>query len=41
MLRLTLTAERGAVFEAFVVSELYKNFMHHGEQPVSISGATR
>ncbi len=26
-------AERGAVFENFVVSELYKNFMHHGEQP--------
>jgi len=26
-------AERGAVFEAFVVSELYKDFVHHGEQP--------
>ena len=26
-------AERGAVFESFVLSELYKNFMHRGEQP--------
>jgi len=26
-------AERGAVFESFVVSELYKNFLHRGEQP--------
>jgi len=26
-------AERGAVFESFVVSEMYKNFMHRGEQP--------
>jgi len=26
-------AERGAVFESFVVAELYKNFMHRGEQP--------
>ena len=26
-------AERGAVFESFVVSELFKNFMHQGEQP--------
>jgi len=26
-------AERGAVFESFVVSELYKNFMNRGEQP--------
>ena len=26
-------AERGAVFESLVVSELYKNFMHRGEQP--------
>jgi predicted AAA+ superfamily ATPase len=26
-------AERGAVFESFVVSELYKNFVHRGEQP--------
>ena len=26
-------AERGAIFESFVVSELYKNFMHRGEQP--------
>jgi predicted AAA+ superfamily ATPase len=26
-------AERGAVFESFVVSEFYKNFMHRGEQP--------
>ena len=25
-------AERGAIFESFVVSELYKNFMHRGEQ---------
>ena len=25
-------AERGAVFESFVVSELYKNFAHRGEQ---------
>jgi predicted AAA+ superfamily ATPase len=24
---------RGSVFESFVVSELYKNFMHRGEQP--------
>jgi predicted AAA+ superfamily ATPase len=26
-------AERGAIFESFVVSELYKNFVHRGEQP--------
>jgi len=26
-------AERGAVFESFVVSEMNKNFMHRGEQP--------
>ena len=26
-------AERGAVFESFVLSELYKNFTHRGEQP--------
>jgi len=26
-------AERGAVFESFVVSELYKNFLHRGEEP--------
>lgn len=26
-------AERGAVFESFVVSELLKNFVHRGEQP--------
>jgi len=26
-------AERGAIFESFVVSELYKNFLHRGEQP--------
>ena len=26
-------AERGAVFESYVVSELYKNFLHWGEQP--------
>ena len=26
-------AERGAVFESFVVSEFYKSFMHQGEQP--------
>ena len=26
-------AERGAVFESFVIAELYKNFMHRGEQP--------
>ena len=26
-------AERGAIFESFVVSEFYKNFMHRGEQP--------
>ncbi|KPJ60247.1 MAG: AAA family ATPase [Latescibacteria bacterium DG_63] len=26
-------AERGAIFESFVVSELYKNFSHRGEQP--------
>lgn len=26
-------AERGAVFESLVVSEMYKNFMHRGEQP--------
>ena len=26
-------AERGAVFESFVVSELYKNFLHRGDQP--------
>ncbi len=26
-------AERGAVFESFIVSELYKNFLHRGEQP--------
>lgn len=26
-------AERGAVFESYVISELYKNFAHRGEQP--------
>ena len=26
-------AERGAVFESFVFSELYKNFIHRGERP--------
>ncbi|MGA2267230.1 MAG: ATP-binding protein [Bryobacteraceae bacterium] len=26
-------SSRGAVFESFVVSELYKNFLHRGEQP--------
>ncbi len=26
-------AERGAIFESFVISELYKNYMHRGEQP--------
>jgi len=26
-------AERGAIFETFVVSELYKNFLNKGEQP--------
>jgi hypothetical protein len=26
-------AERGAVFESFVVSEMYKNYIHRGEQP--------
>ena len=26
-------AERGAVFETLVVAELYKNFIHRGEQP--------
>lgn len=26
-------AERGAVFESFVVAELYKNFLHRGEEP--------
>ena len=26
-------AERGAIFESFVVSELYKNFTHRGEEP--------
>lgn len=26
-------AERGAVFESYVVSEMYKNFVHRGEQP--------
>jgi predicted AAA+ superfamily ATPase len=26
-------AERGAVFESFVVGELHKNFVHRGEQP--------
>jgi len=26
-------AERGAVFESFVVTEFYKNFSHRGEQP--------
>lgn len=26
-------AERGAVFESFVVAELYKNYLHRGEQP--------
>ena len=25
-------AERGAIFESFVVSEFYKNFAHRGEQ---------
>ncbi len=27
-------AERGAVFECFVLSELVKNFLHRGEQPL-------
>jgi len=26
-------AERGAIFESFVVSELYKSYLHGGEQP--------
>lgn len=26
-------AERGAIFESFVVSELHKNFVHRGDQP--------
>lgn len=26
-------AARGAIFESFVLSELYKNFVHRGEQP--------
>jgi len=26
-------AERGAIFESFVISELYKNFLNQGEQP--------
>ncbi len=26
-------AERGAIFESFVISDLAKNFMHRGEQP--------
>jgi len=26
-------AERGAIFESYVVAELYKNFTHRGEQP--------
>jgi len=26
-------AERGAIFESFIVSEIYKNFTHRGEQP--------
>ncbi len=26
-------AERGAIFESFVVSEMYKNLVHRGEQP--------
>lgn len=30
---LFLRAERGAIFENFVVAELYKNFTHRGEQP--------
>lgn len=29
---LALRAERGAIFESFVVSELYKNFLHRGER---------
>ncbi len=29
---LNLRAERGAVFESFVVSELFKNFLHRGDQ---------
>ena len=28
-------AERGAIFESFVVSELVKNFVHRGEQPAA------
>ena len=30
---LEVHSSRGAVFESFVVSELYKNFLHRGEQP--------
>jgi predicted AAA+ superfamily ATPase len=26
-------SERGAIFESFVISELFKNYMHRGEQP--------
>ena len=26
-------AERGAIFESYVISELHKNFVHRGEQP--------
>jgi len=26
-------AERGAIFESFVISEIYKNFVHMGDQP--------
>jgi predicted AAA+ superfamily ATPase len=31
---LHLHAARGAIFESFVVSELHKNFVHRGEQPL-------
>ena len=30
---ITYRAERGAIFESFVLSELYKNLVHGGEQP--------
>ncbi len=30
---LYLHASRGPVFESFVLSEIHKNFVHHGEQP--------
>ena len=30
---LTAHAARGSVFESFVLSELYKNYIHRGEQP--------